>query len=380
VADPKKLRLTFLWSDESALVQDFNKGHSEKMVEWADAFFGKYGLKLEVYPKPGGPTKDAYPYCLVKSGGFDPDVRTAEELELEIAAELRPLRMDWFPVWKALDDIDRAGTEEAKTTALDSLRAQIRALPQHHPDRADLEARFDVLFDEFLVFSRDLAGKRKELQRIEEREDEVERKYLKQRQMYDTDTPFRLQIGEKILICAAQHLAGLRTTANAMIPDPWRLKIIHCRFGTTTSRLLDSMTPRTNYLGVTRRGINYNVLNGKIVFDGPFILVNVNRHDDITLAHEIVHTTGRGHPAGLKLKNVPTWISTIHEDPATGRLVLPPIVEYVNLGAEDGAANDIMNYQSKSQKPEDTILTDDDRDKLIDGDFVRPPPGSDSTP
>jgi len=235
MADPKKIRLTFFWSDEAAVVQDFNKGHSEKMVEWADKFFGQYEMKLDVFPPPGGSAKEAYPYCLAKSNGFDPDVRTAEELELAITAEKRPTAAEWFPLFLELEKIDDEQHEAAKVAALDSLRAQIRSTPSGHPDRAELEARFDQLFDQFLIWTRDVAKKRAEFKRLDDILTGINNKYIEQRQRVDTDTPFRLQLGEKILVSLAQRLAGLRNTANAMIPDEFRLKIIHCRFGTVRS-------------------------------------------------------------------------------------------------------------------------------------------------
>ena len=65
----KKIHLTFLWADEAAVVQDFNAKSSEKLVEWANAFYGRYGFELDVKPAPGGKAQEAYRYCLEKSNG-----------------------------------------------------------------------------------------------------------------------------------------------------------------------------------------------------------------------------------------------------------------------------------------------------------------------
>ena len=374
MADPKKIRLTFLWSDEAAVVQDFNKGHSEKMVKWADAFFGQFGMKLDVSPTPGGTAKEAFQYCLAKSNGFDPDVRTSEELELQISAEKRPTAAEWFPLYLELEKIDKEQLETVKVMALDSLRAQIRATPPGHPDRAELETRFDQLFDEFLIWSKDIAKKRTEFKRLDDILTGINNKYIKQRQTVDTDTPFRLQIGEKILVSLAQRLAGLRNTANAMIPDEYRLKIIHCRFGTVPAKMMS--WDRQNYLGVHRAGIGHNRLEGKFVFNGSMILINTSRHEDITLAHEIMHTTGRGHPVEPKYVDFMAAARQIKQDPTTGKYVFPPLIEYVNAGHKDGEPNDILNYNSVGKKPEEVIMTDEDKERLEWQPFVRPPPGS----
>jgi hypothetical protein len=374
VADPKKIRLTFLWSDEAAVVQDFNKGHSEKMVKWADAFFGQYGMKLDVYPPPGGSAKEAYQYCLAKSNGFDPDVRTAEELEIAITTEKRPTALKYLPLWIFFRDTDQDAVALSKIAALDSLQAQIRALPQHHPDRLDLEARFEVLFDAFLIWTRDVAEKRKEFQRLDDILTGINNKYLEQRQRVDTDTPFRLQIGEKMLLATAQRIAGLRTAANAAIVDEYRLKIIHCRFGTVPEKMLT--WERQNYLGVHRGGIGFNRLAGKFIFNGSMILINTNRHEDITLAHEIMHTTGRGHPLEPQWVDMRAAVRKITQDPATGKYVFPPLIEFVNAGHKDGEPNDILNYNSIGKKPTEVIMTDDDKERLEWQPFVRPPPGS----
>jgi hypothetical protein len=342
------------------------------MVEWADAFFGKYQLKLDVHPRPGGTAKDAFPYCLVKSGGFDPDVRTAEELEVAITQEKLPTARLWLPLFQFFNDTDQDELAKSKIAALDSLREQIRNTPNGHPDRAELEARFDQLFDAFLIWSKDVAEKRKEFKRLDDILTGINNKYIRQRQMVDTDTPFRIQIGQKLLLAAAQRLAGLRTTANAMILDEYRLKIIHCRFGTVPAKMLE--WNRQNYLGVHRGKTHFNRLQGQFVFNGSMILINTNRHDDITLAHEIVHTTGRGHPLAPKWVDMRAAVRQIKQDPATGKLVFPPLIELVDTGHVDGQPNDIMNYNAKSKRPQDVILLADDKEKLEDQDFVRDPP------
>ncbi len=379
MADPaKKIRITFFWADEQAVVQDFNQKHSEKMAAWAAAFFRSYGFELDIVPAPGGAAHEAYQHCLARSGGPETDIRSAGELETAILAEKWPTAKEWLPLFQYLNKVEDEKTVEAKSAALDSLLAQIRALPQHHPDREELQVRFDVLLDEFLIFSKDLAAKRAEFKRLGEILDAINAKYAQQRHALDFDTPMRLALGNKVLSALGFSVAGLRTKANVAMASDFRLKIVHCRFNTAAAAT--SLEPRKNYLGATLREIGFNTLDGKFLWSGPYIVLNTNRHEDITMAHEIVHASGRGHlPPALKLKDLGAHLRSIKADPA-GKLIVPPIIEYVDQGHLDGAPNDIINYQSIGKKPEDVILTDKDRDNLIDSDFVKPPPGSTPPP
>ena len=46
----RKIRLTYLWADESVMAYDFAKKISAGMTEWGDAFYGRYGFEFEVDP------------------------------------------------------------------------------------------------------------------------------------------------------------------------------------------------------------------------------------------------------------------------------------------------------------------------------------------
>jgi hypothetical protein len=363
----KKIRLTFFWADEKAVVQDFLKKHSEKMVEWANAFFGRYGLELDVVPRPGGKAEEAYQYCLVKSGGVEPDRRSASELDSAVLAEKLPTLQKWFPLWKELDEVDTQHIETVKTMALDSLREQIRAVPPGHPDRAELEARFDQLFDEFLIWSKDIAQKRVEVKRLEAITAAIDAKYVKQRHELDYDTPMRLQLGSKILAALGLGLAGLRTRANAAMAADDRLKVVHCRFYTVNT----SVGERANYLGATQPEKGFNVADGKFAWGGQYLIINTNRHEDITLAHEIVHAAGRGHiPPKAKLKDLGAHARSLTMDPR-GKLIVPPVIELVDQGHFDGPPDDIINYETIGKKPEDVKLYPDDEKLLKEkADFV----------
>jgi len=373
VAGPKKIRVTFLWADEPAVVQDFNQKHSEKMAAWATEFFRRYGFEMDIVPRPGGTVKEASEYCLVRSNGPETDIRAASELESAILAEKFPLAKDWFPLFQELNKIEDDKVVEGKLAALDLLRSQIRALPQHHPDRIALEAQFDALFDQFTQFSTGLAAKRAEFKRLSDALDKINARYAAQRHALDFDTPMRAAIGSKVLSAIGFSVAGLRTKANSAIANDFRLKIIHCRFNTAGAAT--SLEMRKNYLGATLGEIPFNLEAGKqFLWSGPYIVINTNRHEDITMAHEIVHASGRGHlPPVPRLKDLTKHTRSITADP-TGKLVVPPIVEYVDRGNEDGPPNDIINYQAKGRKAADVILQDSDKLAMEEADFVKEPP------
>ena len=77
---PQKIRITLFWSDEAAAKQDFQEKHSQRQVEWANAFFGRYGMELDVQPDLAGKVADALPYCLLESGGYEADIATFLEI------------------------------------------------------------------------------------------------------------------------------------------------------------------------------------------------------------------------------------------------------------------------------------------------------------
>src|SRR5262245_28235603 len=94
---PKKpIRLTFLWADEAAVVQDFNAGYSEQLVEWANAFYGRFGFEIEAKPAPGGKAQEAYRYCLAKSEGYEPDITSAEEFGERLFKQKKPVLREWL--------------------------------------------------------------------------------------------------------------------------------------------------------------------------------------------------------------------------------------------------------------------------------------------
>jgi len=364
----KKIRVTFLWADEAAVVQDFNAGYSEKLVEWANAFYGRYGFAIEARPAPGGKAQEAYRYCLAKSDGYEPDISSAEEFWERMLELKRPTLREWLKTYDEIAALEKQ--EQDKRQEITTELGRFSTLPM--PDWPDLVSRISTLFGEYQAITADLAAKRTRYKELDDKLTDIDRQHQKERDLRDFDKPARLAIGAKLVRSLdVSLLTHVKTGAeNADVVDATRLKIVFCRFRLAPSVMV--LRPGPQPYGVTRGSIQANSVDGEFMWDGPFILINLNRQERITLAHEIVHAAGRDHiPDVQKVKDLRSWIRTITSDPVTGKIELPTIYEEVPGGYYDGPKDDIINYNSKGKKPDEVTLYPDDQKRLESAFFVR---------
>jgi len=99
----KKIKLTFLWADESVMMEDFSKGTSAKMVDWGNEFFGRYGFELDIDPPPllRKSMATTRKYALVKNNGVVPDLRDPDEIIFEDRQKIEKLNQDFDAKTKA---------------------------------------------------------------------------------------------------------------------------------------------------------------------------------------------------------------------------------------------------------------------------------------
>jgi hypothetical protein len=376
VADPAKkpIRITFFWADEAAVVQDFRAKHSEKLVEWASAFYGRYGFELDVWPRPGGTVAEANRFCLSKSDGYELDLigpdalfeEYAKDRDVIVASAKKINTEEWTPL-----------REEEKTKRLEinvtiaqmSSAANLTDIPPLIPT---LRAQVEDL-DRILDKLEKIRARYEELQAFL---DNRFKNYLKRKEAVDFNLPVRALLAGKVLQSVALGVAGIRNADHANIIDPSRLKVIHCRFRLSPGVMTLKRDPQpfggtTPYSG-TKQGLNFNAAGGKPIWDGDFMMINTNRHENITLAHELVHAAGRGHIAEFKrIKPASKWITGL--DPDTQQVASSLYENVPDPGYYDGPPNDIINYNAKGRKPEDVILQDSDKANLEKAFFVVPP-------
>ncbi len=377
----KKIRLTFLFADESALMEDFRKKSSKKMIKWANDFFGKYGFELDVIPDPGTSNiLQMKKFCLLKTNGFEPDSNTFDDLQKMIIKEKAPYIRALGRIWDEIDALEIRKRNKKKE--IDETRTQLNNLaPDDIVEREKTQKILIDFYEEHKQIIDAIDSKRQENKEINAALDSIDEKYIKEKENLDFTIEARLQIGQKIL--ETIPMTGLKSMYEHLaINDNARLKIVFCRFRLSPfvlnlkMRVPDQPSGATiSKNGATKLSINFNTYNRQYLWDGPFILINVSRYDDITLAHELVHAAGRSHiPPKKELKKFHEWSRDWSLDPKSGEIEMGNSYNYVSGGYYDGAPNDIINYNSKGKKPSEVILTDKDKKNFEDVFFVRDTP------
>jgi hypothetical protein len=114
----KKMSLAFFWADEQIYLNDFRNKYSQKMVEWANEFYGRYGFEIEGYPKMPLTRPLLENFCLVKERGVIADLNAvlfeAEQREL---SELLSKQIDLsIAISNIGDEINHAALDTTLST------------------------------------------------------------------------------------------------------------------------------------------------------------------------------------------------------------------------------------------------------------------------
>ena len=325
MAEPKKkMRLTFLWADESTLIQDWRQKISKQMVEWANDFYGPYGFELDVSPKldERNPLLFGKKYCLKQNEGIRPD-----------------------PDFELSGLYDELLNENSKTSGIlreiDILRAQ------------------DPQFNNPAI-SKQIDEKFKEIEALRARVDKMGEELDKLRNEKNYDRRFRIQIGLKFL--------------NEKIISSDRLVVVFCKY---ISRKYLMMRKSIGIIMGEASGESSEIAFGEFfVWPQPVIFVNTITYDPITLAHELVHTTGRLHPPAVTvIRNLDKYLN-FKPAKMEGGIMNRAMTAYENQirfeqlfrqlpgGMYDGPKNYILNYNSFGLSPSEVTLQDIDVERF----------------
>jgi len=158
---------------------------------------------------------------------------------------------------------------------------------------------------------------------------------------------------------------------NPDVVDFTRLKVVFCRFRLAPSVMV--LRPGPQPYGETRPKIGANSVGGEYLFNGTFILINLNKQERITLAHEIVHAAGRWHiPDVVRRKRLMAYLRDILSNPATRRYGLAPGYERLPGALYDGPEDDIVNAHSIGKEPHEVKLYPEDQARLAEEAFFVP--------
>lgn len=379
--DKKKMRVTFLWTDESVMQRDFAGKKSATMIEWANTFYDRFGFELDVEPSADKrkTVASASKYALKKRDGLRPDTRDPKEVTEEEDAHLAEIEKQIEALRKKKDDAIRRSVAAAqKAKALMDEQAQLLSVNTATLSTAQLiqlTARLDALRAQAAPLLVELNGLIAEEGRLQAAMDRIEltktpfllRSLEKLRKM-NWDREFRVQMSTKY------GLDGIGSEK--------RLNVVFCEFYS----LLRMRRPRYVEEGVTPfEVLGFTLFKPLRLLLWPYryVLLDIGGQRR-NLAHEIVHAAGHSHPdARMVFQGVEKRISGVHFptrwDPnrrafegTTYDYVDEDLYEEVPGGYYDGPKNDLMNYELRDPEPQDCVLQQVDRDRLERAFFVIP--------
>lgn len=347
----KKMRLAFFWADEQVYLDDFRNRYSQKMVEWANEFYGGYGFEIEGYPNHKLQTIPlAHKFCLAKTNGIIADIDDViHQKELE---DIEILEKQIEGIDKQIEGIDKQ---------IDEVNKQIELTVEHIPKMKLYDEVFK-LYDKNKLFYE------------ERRKINLSIDTIKAKSGMNYEDDLRRQIGFSMLTVAPKFDA---------------LPIVFCKIPFKPKSLLTLKgPPRTGGLTCSPTDIKVN-LTGSIPFlhwYNYFIIIDPSFKEPITLAHEMMHTTGKSHPYPQKvvinaeklfsykpLKIPPTfnlseWIAIIMKN----KINYDALFRWEPGGLYDGDANYILNYEAQGDmSPAMVTMLDEDVKNLENIFFVK---------
>lgn len=345
----RKIRLTYLWADESVMAYDFARKLSEGMTWWGNEFYDRYGFEFNVAPGPllRRSVTQASKYALAKNDGVIPDLRDRDvilEEQNKVIAEIKK-RLE-AKDQEILASFDQWGAEirRVRPDASGGIDAGLARAKRNH------EARLARLNREREPIAAEEAAARDRADRIVDRA--------------TGETMLRLQMA------LAHH-------AHKVGSDD-RVNIVFCRF-----RQL-AMRSRDHTFGMAFVSIRPLMWFNRALWPYPFIIVNVIEAPPETVAHEIVHIAGQSHPT----QSIEVF-EKISKRLVTAKLPRGSLgggapftdleFEYdtrktktIPGGYFDGDVNDIMNYSLNDPGPGDCILNGTDLARMKAAWFVSP--------
>jgi hypothetical protein len=384
-----KIQLTYLWTDETVMRDDFQLKSSRDMTEWASVFYRNFGFDVDVEPAAAvrSAVNRASKYALRKSGGIQPSLskKGASDKDMALLHKLS----DKLTA-KRKEAIEATARAIAALDALDAHRAAVKLLLARStvgmsgPEKdAHIEAlkaasvRFDQLTAANKTSNAEAARVLAEVDLADRAHRAQGRKVRGQSAVVRSDAEMRAQMSENF--------------KKDGIGDGNRLSVVFSRFeydpvDKSPTRSMTYLSPRNLLFDAATR-----------LFLWPYTYVIVDLAATVSsLAHEIVRAAGHVPPDAQKVfKEMEKRIRGLKqpmgviggpprsmfgrgthdlhtgEDDDTLDYEYIPRYEEIPGGFLDGPKNDIMNAGREDTDPNAIILSDPDKRRLLAAPFVR---------
>jgi hypothetical protein len=339
-----------MWADESVLLEDIQRSISSDMVTWATTFYSQIDTKFELDVNPLYPltTSRASKYVLAKSGGLAPDLRTKaeilaaekqEEARLNKDIESKEKETDELKKREGLltalldtidreeDDLDRARENAANPQETARIIAELARVRQERASAtASRKSVRDALPPVWNILDRLYIDRHALWARMDEKQEVV-----------SGDRMFRVQMALRYV------LEGIGSES--------RINIVFCRAKTSTGKYRVNGDTRDDLLE------RIEVSPGRfLLWPYQYIVIDLSPGHRNTLAHEVVHLWGRGHPEARtifkgiqKLRLLDIGIPTFEVKPG---------------GYFDGPETDIMNSTRRDPEAKGTTMSERDQKEL----------------
>jgi len=336
--------LNFMWADESVLLDDIQRGISEGMVKWATDFYNNKSVnklfELDVNPSSPPTKRSASKYVLTKSGGVSPDLRTLDEI---VPAEKREYaRLDQLIKEREKEQVELKKRETLLTSLIGTIEKEQDQLSLQRESSTDPQEIARIKIDQARARQERasaIASKERVSQSFSSSLTVQLRLYDEQRAVWDKmkgkeseisgDRMFRLQMALRYA------LDGIGSES--------RINVIFCKAKVSSGKY--------QVLGEARNELTerIEVLPSQfLLWPYRYIVIDLSPGHRKTLAHEVVHLSGRGHPDARTIfkgfKKVPLLNISL------------PDLEVVPGGFFDGPENDIMNYKRTDPEAKDTTM------------------------
>lgn len=373
-----KIGVTYLWADPSIMLDDFTMKASEKMTEWAMAFYAKYGFELDIVPKPmeRKSVDRASKYILTRDRGVMPDLRDDADASREDHQRIAELNKQYEAV-----DADQARIKQQ----VDSLGARADRLTL---DRDRIQAKWIAATDPTLrqQLKTQLDAAQAVLDQARTAHDQRWKEYMAKFEVLSGVNAKIMALYDKIRLERMNRTGEYKLRYQMAqrfkrdkIGDDVRVNIVFCKVVGWLG-----MRDRHIFTGNTFPKLVTPIIateDGTALWPYTFIVIDLSS-PEMSVAHELVHVPGRGHPPAMtvytslekKLAKMVVPKGSLGGAPFSDLTVTYEEYPYQKVpgGYWEGQANDIMNYTLNADiGPETAVLSDQDK-KDMDAYFAPP--------
>lgn len=339
-----------MWADESVLLEDIQRNISSDMVAWATTFYSQIDTKFELDVSPLYPltASRASKYVLAKSSGLSPDLRTRAEILAAERTEEARLRKEIEGKEKEKEELEKR--EGLLTALLDTIDREEDDLDRARENAANPQETARIIAE--------LARVRQErasatASRKSVRDALPPARDIRDR-LYDDLLALWVRMDEKREVVSGDRMFRVQMALRYVlegIGSESRINVVFCKAKTSTGKYQVNGDTRDELFE------RIEVLPGQfLLWPYQYIVINLGPGHRRTLAHEVVHLWGRGHPdartiyKGIqKLPLLNIGIPTFEEKPG---------------GYFDGPETDIMNSTRHDPEAKGTTMSERDQKQL----------------